>query len=88
MIFQYSTNTAHHCQLLETLMTLKQTILKDILSVIAYGTSLARSSAAKLLFYYWPTFNTNLFDRKGLICKLGGENAFFILRPNVDNRFF
>lgn len=73
MIFQYSTNAAHHCQLLETLMTLKQTILKDILSVIAYGTSTARSSAAKLLFYYWPTFNSNLFDRKGPICKIGGR---------------
>lgn len=72
MVFQYSTNPAHHCQLLECLMTLKQNILKDILSVIAYGTSTARSSAAKLLFYYWPTFNANLFDRKNLICKFAG----------------
>lgn len=73
-IFQYSSNPAHHCQLLECLMTLKQSILKDILSSIAYGTSTARSSAAKLLFYYWPAFNPNLFDRKGLICKLGSES--------------
>ncbi|KAF5283433.1 hypothetical protein FQA39_LY04809 [Lamprigera yunnana] len=89
MIFQYSSNPAHHCQLLECLMTLKQSILKDILSVIAYGTSTARSSAAKLLFYYWPAFNPNLFDRKGLICKLGGDSAPFVcqrdLCPNAGN---
>lgn len=54
-------------------MTLKHNILKDILSVIAYGTSTARSSAAKLLFYYWPAFNPNLLDRKGLICKFAGK---------------
>ncbi|XP_031336357.1 protein unc-79 homolog [Photinus pyralis] len=89
MIFQYSSNPAHHCQLLECLMTLKQSILKDILSVIAYGTSTARSSAAKLLFYYWPAFNANLFDRKGLICKLGGDSAPFVCQremcPNAGN---
>lgn len=89
MVFQYSANTAHHCQLLECLMTLKQSILKDVLSVIAYGASAARSSAAKLLFYYWPTFNANLFDRKNLICKLGGDSQAFVcqrdLCPNAGN---
>ncbi|KAJ8951432.1 hypothetical protein NQ318_006861, partial [Aromia moschata] len=29
MVFQYSPNPAHHCQLLECLMILKQNILKD-----------------------------------------------------------
>ncbi|RZB38818.1 unc-79 -like [Asbolus verrucosus] len=89
MVFQYSTNPAHHCQLLECLMTLKQNILKDILSVIAYGTSTARSSAAKLLFYYWPTFNANLFDRKNLICKFAGDPTPFVCQrdmcPNAGN---
>ncbi|CAG9855370.1 unnamed protein product [Phyllotreta striolata] len=88
MVFQYSTNPAHHCQLLECLMTLKQNILKDILSVIAYGTSTARSSAAKLLFYYWPTFNANLFDRKNLICKFADPTPFVCQRdmcPNTGN---
>lgn len=70
-------------------MTHKQNILKDILCVIAYGTSTARSSAAKLLFYYWPAFNPNLFDRKGLICKLGGDAAPFVCQrdmcPNAGN---
>lgn len=69
MVFQYSSNPAHHCQLLECLMTLKQNVVKDLLCVIAYGTAASRSSAAKLLFYYWPTFNANLFDRRGLLFK-------------------
>lgn len=51
-------------------MTLKHNVVKDILCVIAYGTSVARSSAAKLLFYYWPAFDPNLFDRKVLLSKL------------------
>lgn len=69
LVFQYSSNPAHHCQLLECLMTLKHNVAKDLLCVIAYGTAASRSSAAKLLFYYWPAFNTNLFDRRGLLCK-------------------
>lgn len=85
MVFQYSTNPAHHCQLLECLMTLKQNILKDILCVIAYGTSAARSSAAKLLFYYWPTFNANLFDRKNLICKFAGE---YLITLQIKHEIF
>lgn len=84
MVFQYSTNPAHHCQLLECLMTLKQNILKDILCVIAFGTSTARSSAAKLLFYYWPTFNANLFDRKNLICKFAGNYDNFLIRCIIN----
>ncbi|XP_060537394.1 protein unc-79 homolog isoform X2 [Cylas formicarius] len=88
MIFQYSSNPAHHCQLLECLMTLKQNILKDMLCAIAYGTSAARASAAKLLFYYWPTFNANLFDRKNLICKFADPTPFVCQRdecPNAGN---
>lgn len=64
---------AHHCQLLECLMTLKHNVVKDLLCVIAYGTAASRSSAAKLLFYYWPTFNANLFDRRGLLMKFNSE---------------
>lgn len=79
MVFQYSNNPAHHCQLLECLMTLKQNVVKDLLCVIAYGTALSRSSAAKLLFYYWPAFNANLFDRRGLLFKFTSNCFFFIL---------
>jgi protein unc-79 len=73
LVFQYSNNPAHHCQLIECLMTLKHNVVKDMLCVIAYGTSAARSWSAKLLFYYWPAFNANLFDRKGLLCKFSSE---------------
>ncbi|KAI5736841.1 hypothetical protein M8J76_007669 [Diaphorina citri] len=65
IIFEFSKDTAHHCQVLECLMSIKLTLLKDILCVIAYGTFAARASAAKLLFYYWPTFNSSLFERRG-----------------------
>jgi len=73
MVLQYSNNPAHHCQLLECLMTLKHNVVKDILCVVAYGTAVSRTSAAKLLFYYWPAFNANLFDRKVLLSKLTSE---------------
>jgi len=72
-VFQYSCSSAHHCQLLECLMTLKHNVVKDLLCVIAYGTSSSRSSAAKLLFYYWPAFNAELFDRKVLLVKFNSE---------------
>ncbi|KAJ8981492.1 hypothetical protein NQ317_007018 [Molorchus minor] len=88
MIFQYSTNPAHHCQLFECLMTLKHNVLQDVLCVISHGTSAARASAAKLLFYYWPTFNANLFDRKNLICKFAEPTPFVCQRdmcPNAGN---
>lgn len=64
---------AHHCQLLECLMTLKPGVVKDILCVIAYGTAPARASAAKLLFYYWPSFNPNLFDRRAVLVKFASK---------------
>lgn len=72
-VFQYSNNSAHHCQLLECLMTLKHNVVKDLMCVIAYGTSTSRSSAAKLLFYYWPAFNADLFDRKVLLVKFNSK---------------
>lgn len=72
-VFQYSNNSAHHCQLLECLMTLKHNVVKDLLCVIAYGTSTSRSAAAKLLFYYWPAFNADLFDRKVLLVKFNSK---------------
>ncbi|KAM7364575.1 UNC-79 domain-containing protein isoform 2-T2 [Cochliomyia hominivorax] len=89
MVLQYSNNPAHHCQLLECLMTLKHNVVKDILCVIAYGTSVSRSSAAKLLFYYWPAFDPNLFDRKVLLSKLANDLVPFVCQrehcPNAGN---
>ncbi|XP_034485959.1 protein unc-79 homolog [Drosophila innubila] len=89
MVLQYSKNPAHHCQLLECLMTLKHNVVKDILCVVAYGTAVSRSSAAKLLFYYWPAFDPNLFDRKVLLSKLTNDLVPFTCQrehcPNAGN---
>lgn len=68
-LFKIKKFPAHHCQLLECLMTTKKSVVKDLLCVVAYGTAGARASAAKLLFYYWPTFNPNLFDRRVVLQK-------------------
>ena len=65
LVFQHCSSLSHHCQLIECLMALKPGVARDILCVIAHGTSTARASAAKLLFYYWPTFNPNIWDIKG-----------------------
>lgn len=89
MVFQYSKNAAHHCQLLECLMALKHGVVKDILCVVAYGTAQARASAAKLLFYYWPTFNQNLFDRRAVLMKFSNDLTPFVCQrdscPNAGN---
>lgn len=86
-VFQYSTSSAHHCQLLECLMTLKHNVVKDLLCVIAYGTSTSRSAAAKLLFYYWPAFNADLFDRKVLLVKFNSEFKFCLKCSGFKNSF-
>ncbi|XP_049885894.1 protein unc-79 homolog [Pectinophora gossypiella] len=83
MVFQHSKNPAHHCQLLECLMSMKQSVVKDILCVIAYGTWGARLSAAKLLFYYWPPFDAKLFDRKGLLCKFSNDLVPFLCQRDM-----
>ncbi|XP_073986418.1 UNC-79 domain-containing protein isoform X3 [Rhodnius prolixus] len=85
MIFQYSEDMAHHCQILECLMTMKQNLVKDMLCVIAHGTSTARASAAKLLFYYWPTFNSSLFERKGIPPKFTSWVPFLCQRDMCPN---
>ncbi|VVC24664.1 Hypothetical protein CINCED_3A004663 [Cinara cedri] len=63
LVFQNTFDTALHLQLVERLMTFKKNIKKDLLIVIAYGTSVARYHAARLLFNYWPLYNANKFDR-------------------------
>ncbi|XP_073959637.1 protein unc-79 homolog, partial [Choristoneura fumiferana] len=83
MVFQHSNNPAHHCQLLECLMSRKSSVVKDVLCVIAYGTWGARVSAAKLLFYYWPPFDAKLFDRKGLLCKFSNDLVPFACQRDM-----
>ncbi|CAG4990784.1 unnamed protein product [Parnassius apollo] len=83
MVFQHSNNPAHHCQLLECLMSMKQQTVRDVLCVIAHGTWGARLSAAKLLFYYWPPFDAKLFDRKGLLCKFSNDLVPFLCQRDM-----
>ncbi|XP_052119474.1 protein unc-79 homolog isoform X4 [Frankliniella occidentalis] len=64
LVFQYAESTAQHSQLMECLMSMKSDLARDVLCVIAHGSTAARASAAKLLFHYWPSFNTALVDRK------------------------
>ena len=64
--------TAYHCQLMETLMSLKPDVAKDLLCVIAHGTLKARVPGAHLLFYYWPSLNPTLYDRRGVNTKFNG----------------
>lgn len=47
-------------------MSMKCDLVRDVFCVIAHGSTPARASAAKLLFHYWPSFNTALVDRKSL----------------------
>lgn len=67
-------------------MALKPGVVKDILCVVAYGTAPARASAAKLLFYYWPTFNQNLFDRRAVLVKFA-SGYHLINLTSVFNKF-
>ena len=65
--------TAHHCHLMETLMALKPDVAKDLLCVIGHGTLKSRVAAAHLLFYYWPSLNPTLYDRRGVTTKFTGK---------------
>ena len=64
---------AHHCQLMETLMALKPDVAKDLLCAIAHGTQKARLAGANLIFYYWPSLNPTLYDRRGVTVKFSGK---------------
>ncbi|GFR86925.1 Unc-79-like protein, partial [Elysia marginata] len=66
MVFQHTENGAFHSQILECFMSNKKNVIKDILSIIAYGPPTAKSPAAHLLFYYWPQLNPALSDRRGI----------------------
>lgn len=71
-VLQYTSNTAYHCQLMETLMSLKPDVAKDLLCIIAHGTLKARVPGAHLLFYYWSALNPTLYDRRGVNTKFNG----------------
>ncbi|XP_041355146.1 protein unc-79 homolog isoform X3 [Gigantopelta aegis] len=73
LVFQHTENGAFHSQILETLMSMKKDIVKDVLSIMAYGPPAARAPAAHLLFYYWPQLNPSLSDRRGIHYKYCGK---------------
>uniref|UniRef100_A0A5S6R432 Uncoordinated protein 79 n=1 Tax=Trichuris muris TaxID=70415 RepID=A0A5S6R432_TRIMR len=64
LVFQYCKDPRHHTWLVETLMPLRSELYKDILAVIAYGTSESRIPAANLLFHYWPLSKADIMDRR------------------------
>ncbi len=74
MVFQFvKDNSAIHRKITECLMGLKEDIAKDMLCVTAHGTPSARAPAANLLFYYWPTLNPTLLDRKNVLSKFNSS---------------
>lgn len=57
-------------------MALKSGVVKDLLCTVAYGTMLAKASAVKVLFYYWPPFDKNLLDRRIIMMKFTSKYIF------------
>ncbi|CAH1792396.1 unnamed protein product [Owenia fusiformis] len=66
MVFQYIDNGCYHSQVIESLMSMKKYLYKDLLCVIAYGPPASRAPAVNLLFHYWPQLNKTLTDRRGV----------------------
>ncbi|XP_037087840.1 protein unc-79 homolog [Pollicipes pollicipes] len=69
VVFQYTDVTALHCQLLETVMSRRRMVIRDLFCIIAHGTVSARLPAAHLLFHYWPALNPSSADRRGHLLK-------------------
>ncbi|XP_037086283.1 protein unc-79 homolog [Pollicipes pollicipes] len=72
VVFQYTDVTALHCQLLETVMSRRRMVIRDLFCIIAHGTVSARLPAAHLLFHYWPALNPSSADRRGHLLKFTG----------------
>ncbi|KAH9514229.1 Protein unc-79 [Bulinus truncatus] len=85
MVFQHTENGAFHSQILECFMSMKKNVIKDILSIIAYGPSSAKAPAAHLLFYYWPQLNPALSDRRGIHYKYCAWPAILCQRKGCIN---
>ncbi|ODN04336.1 Protein unc-79 [Orchesella cincta] len=72
MVFQYTSSSEYHCQILESVMCYKRDAIKDLLCVIAYGTVEARKVGMNLLVYYWPHVNPTLYDRRNVNFNFNG----------------
>ncbi|VDN97331.1 unnamed protein product [Rodentolepis nana] len=53
-VFQHVESPECHSWLLESLLSRKKDLYKDLFTVIAYGSTEARLPAIYLLFHYWP----------------------------------
>ncbi|XP_060067575.1 protein unc-79 homolog isoform X2 [Ylistrum balloti] len=62
MVLQHTDNGSFHSQIMECFMSIKRDLIKDILSIIAYGPPAGRAPAANLLFYYWPQLSPSQSD--------------------------
>ena len=63
---------------MESLMSAKEDVVKDLLCVIAHGTPAARVPAANLLFYYWPSLNPTMPDIKAVIEKFNNSDSWYV----------
>uniref|UniRef100_A0A158R5X9 Protein unc-79 homolog n=1 Tax=Syphacia muris TaxID=451379 RepID=A0A158R5X9_9BILA len=64
LVFQHSTDPSLHTMLIECLMSKKEDVYKDLILVLAKGTSEARITAANLLFHYWPLKISQTLQKK------------------------
>ncbi|XP_065829226.1 protein unc-79 homolog isoform X2 [Oscarella lobularis] len=53
-VLEHSSLPKHYVRLMETLLNVKDDVVKDLLEVIADGDHVARGPAVRLLFHYWP----------------------------------
>ncbi|VDL19536.1 unnamed protein product [Hymenolepis diminuta] len=53
-VFQHVESPECHSWLLESLLSRKKDLYKDLFTVVAYGSTEARLPAVYLLFHYWP----------------------------------
>ncbi|KAK6182809.1 hypothetical protein SNE40_010404 [Patella caerulea] len=86
MVFEHTENGAFHSQIVETFMAMKKNVMKDLISIIAYGSPSARVPAAHLLFYYWPQLNPALTDRRGIHYKYCVWKPLSCQRDDCSNR--
>ncbi|CAI9733136.1 QUALITY PROTEIN: unc-79 homolog [Octopus vulgaris] len=85
IVFQHTENSMFHSQILEFFMSMKREVVKDLLSVIAYGPPSARAPAANLLFYYWPQLNPSHSERRGIHYKYQPWPRVLCQRENCVN---
>ncbi|KAL5112757.1 hypothetical protein TcWFU_008571 [Taenia crassiceps] len=61
-VFQHVESPECHSWLLESLLSRKKDLYKDLFTVIAYGSTEARLPAVCLLFHYWPELCPSAFQ--------------------------